>query len=137
VLFRSSELITLIGSGGGEGGGGASAIGDALRSDLSAALGGLVSEQAVKSLIGRIREALGLEEFGLEIGENAELTGFDIEAEVLPNLFVRVRQTNSEDFEKQEIRFGITYKLPGKGRFSLETTNTGKLQASLEASWSL
>lgn len=132
-----SELIQLIGTGGGgEGGGGAAAIGDALSSDLSAALGGLVSEQAVKGLVGRIREALGLEQFSLEIGEHAELSGFDIEAEVFPNLFIRVRQTNDQDFRKDEIRFGITYKLPGRGRFSLETTNTGKLQASLEAAWS-
>ena len=95
-----------------------------------------MSEQAVKGLVGRIREALGLEQFSLEIGEHAELSGFDIEAEVFPNLFIRVRQTNDQDFRKDEIRFGITYKLPGRGRFSLETTNTGKLQASLEAAWS-
>ncbi|MBD3177564.1 MAG: hypothetical protein GF320_20530 [Armatimonadia bacterium] len=134
-----SELITLIGSGGGEeaGGGGASAVGDALSSDLSAALGGLVGEQAVKGLVGQIQSALGLEQFEIEIGENAELTGFDVESEVLPNLFIRVRQINSQDFDEPEIRFGITYKLPGKGRFSLETTDTGELQASLEASWSL
>ncbi len=129
------ELISLIGSGGGGEGEGAESTLDSLRDDLGTALEGYVTEKAIDTLLDQIRKALGLEKLELDISEDAAVRGFDVEAEVARNLFLRIRQSLKDDESRRELLFGARYKLPGKGSANFSITNYGELQATLEAQW--
>lgn len=136
------EIIRLIAPGGGGGdesagggGGGLSGTLDSLQKDLGGALEGLVTTKAIEGLLDQLRKALGLKKLSLDIQEGARIRGFDVEAEISPNLFLRVREGMNATEKRQEVLIGFGYRLPGKTTVQLEVTNLGEVRGTFEGQW--
>jgi hypothetical protein len=134
------EIIRLIAPGGGggdSGGGGPDLSGtlDSLQKDLGGALEGLVTTKAIESLIDQLRKALGFQKLSLDIQEGGRIRGFDVEAEISPNVFLRIREGMNATDKRQEVLVGFGYRLPGKTTVQLEVTNLGEVRGTFEGQW--
>ncbi len=134
------EIIALVGPGGGDGGGGTGETGvddtlEALQQDLGGALEGLVTTKAIEGLIDQLRKALGLKKLALDIDQGMRVRGFDVEAEISPNLFLRVREGLNTTEKRQEVLIGAGYRLPGRTSVQLEITNLGEVRGTFEGQW--
>lgn len=134
--LSEQEILGLLASAGAEGGGGTgglTSLSQALSTDLTQALSGLAGEQAIKTLLGSIQQALGLQRFKLVTSEGAKVTGFDVEGEIAKNLFLRFRESASQRYYgRPELLLGLKYDLPGQAHLALETDDTGDVRASVE-----
>lgn len=136
--LSQEEIIGLIGPGGGDGSGEGQGLGDtldSLQSDLGGALSGLVTNQAIEGLIGQIRKLLGLKKLSLDMAPGASIRGFEVEAEILPNVLLRVREGINSDEDRREVLIGVGYRLPGKATIQAEVTNLGEVRATFEGRW--